>query len=275
MPILQLDASPTLPISIFAINNLSENAKRRIYRTLLPPPILMRFRINPLSWVNSDGETQVALTAVPGSNTVSVSVRHPATGSEPFFVLELGDNNVNGFELHFISLCDPDGPRFDVDRDAEGRETHFGTVRRNLDEEEKAMRAGLAPIQLRRNLGAAQVVFQQIEHFMAFAAHQAYSLEPLTYAAAWVFERRGFAYVRGHKLMNDIHREFQPGGQLHAALDGSSPFRQPDQWRTVRGRAWAIHDGILESIGLQWDRLRMIKQLGKHAGVETFPDATY
>ena len=90
-----------------------------------------------------------------------------------------------------------------------------------------------------------------------------------------MFERRGFAYVRGHKLMNDIQLEFQPGGRLHAALDGSTPFRQPEQWRTVRGRAWAIHDGILEEIGLQWDHLRMIKQLGKHAGVETFPAATY
>ncbi|MEP7083097.1 MAG: hypothetical protein ABI854_00060 [Betaproteobacteria bacterium] len=275
MPILQLDASPTLPISIYAINNLSENAKRRLYRTLLPPSVLMRFRINPVSWDDGDGVARVMLAAAPGSSTVSISVMHPATSAEPFFLLELGDNNINGFELHFISLCDPDGPRFDVDRDAEGSETHFGTVRRNLSEEERAMGAGLAPIQLRRHLGAAQLVFEQLELFMAFAAHQAYSLEPLTYAAAWVFERRGFAYVRGHKLMNDIHREFQPGGRLHAALDGSSPFRQAEQWHTVRGRAWAIHDGILESIGQQWGQLRMIKQLGRHAGVETFPAATY
>ena len=275
MPILRLDASPTLPISIFAINNLSENAKRRLYRTLLPPPLLMRFRISPVSWMDSGDVPRVRLDAAPGSSSVALSILHPAEATEPFFVLELADNNINGFELNFISLHDPDGPRFDVDRDADGNLTHFGTVRRNLAEEEKAMHAGLAPIQLRRNLGAAQLVFDQLELFMAFAAHQAYSLEPLTYAAAWVFERRGFAYVRGHKLMNDIQREFQPGGRLHAALDGSTPFRRPEQWRTVRGRAWAIHDGILETIGLQWDHLRMIKQLGKHAGVETFPDAVY
>jgi len=275
MPILRLDASPTLPISIYAINNLSENAKRRLYRTLLPPPLLMRFRINPVSWADSDGAPRVQLTAEPESNTVTVAVRHPAEAPEPFFLLELGDNNINGFELNFIALHDPEGPRFAVDLDEEGQGTSFGTVRRNLAEEARALAAGLAPIQLRRNLGAAQLVFEQLELFMAFAAHQAYSLEPLTYAAAWVFERRGFAYVRGHKLMNDIQREFQPGGRLHAALDGSTPFRQPDQWRTVRGRAWAIHDGILEAIDAQWDHLRMIKQLGKHAGVETFPDATY
>jgi hypothetical protein len=275
MPILQLDANPTLPISFYAINNLSDNAKRRLYRLLLPPSVLMRYRINPVSWMDNDGQECVKLVAEPGSNSMSIAVVHPAAAAEPFFLLELGDNNVNGFELNFISLNDPEGLRFAVDRDAEGKETHFGTVRRNLAEEEKAMRAGLAPIQLRQHLGAAQQVFAQLELFMAFAAHQAYSLEPLTYAAAWVFERRGFAYVRGHKLMNDIHQEFQPGGRLHAALDGSTPFRQPEQWRTVRGRAWAIHDGILEALGTQWDHLRMIKQLGQDAGVVTFPDATY
>src|SRR3954467_11651470 len=83
MPILQLDASPTLPISIFAINNLSDNAKRRIYRTLLPTSILMRFRINPLTWTNSDDEALVALTAAPGSSNVSIAVVS-TTGSEPF-----------------------------------------------------------------------------------------------------------------------------------------------------------------------------------------------
>jgi len=100
-------------------------------------------------------------------------------------------------------------------------------------------------------------------------------MDPLTYASAWIFERRGCAYVRGHKLMDDIHREFQPGGLLYQALTGESPFRQPDQWNSVRGRAWAIHDGILEVIDARWDNLRMIKQVGKHAGVETFPDAVY
>jgi hypothetical protein len=75
--------------------------------------------------------------------------------------------------------------------------------------------------------------------------------------------------------MDDIHKEFQPGGRLYRSLDGSSPFRLPDQWNTVRGRAWAIHDGILEMIDTRWDSLRMVKQIGRHAGVETFPDSHY
>ena len=119
------------------------------------------------------------------------------------------------------------------------------------------------------------MVFEQIEAFLSMLGHRAYFLEPLTYASAWVFERRGFAYVRGHKLMDDIHREFQPGGRLYECLDDKSPFRKRDQANTVRGRAWAIHDGILDALDARWDNLRMVKQIGRHAGVETFPQAIY
>ncbi len=118
-------------------------------------------------------------------------------------------------------------------------------------------------------------MLEHLEAFLMTWGHTAYALEPLTYVSAWVFERYGFAYSRGHKLMDDIHREFQPGGRLHAALDSSTPFRQPDQWRSVRGRGWAIHDGVLAAIGATWNDLRMVKRIGRHAGVETFPDAVY
>ena len=185
------------------------------------------------------------------------------------------DNLLNGIDLGLLLLQDPNGVRYGTDCDQNGTPTLFGTVLRNLTEEEKAMRAGLAPAQIRACLGASRLVLDHLETFLAALGHRAYFLEPLTYASAWVFERRGFAYVRGHKLMDDIHREFQPGGELHVALDGSTPFRRQDQWSTVRGRSWAIHDGILSAIDADWNRLRMIKQIGRHAGVETFPDAVY
>jgi hypothetical protein len=75
--------------------------------------------------------------------------------------------------------------------------------------------------------------------------------------------------------MDDIHREFQLGGKLYECLDDASMFRKRDQASTVRGRAWAIHDGILDALDLRWDNLRMVKQIGRHAGVETFPQAAY
>jgi hypothetical protein len=121
----------------------------------------------------------------------------------------------------------------------------------------------------------SRLALQHLEAFLVTIGHSAYTMEPLTYTSAWLSERGGFAYIRGHQLMDQIDHEFQPGGRLSQALDGSTPFRQPGMGETVRGRAWAIHDGILEAIGAQWDGLRMIKQVGRSAGVDTVRSAVY
>ncbi len=74
--------------------------------------------------------------------------------------------------------------------------------------------------------------------------------------------------------MEWIDRGFQSGGELFQKLDASTPFRQVEAANTVRGRSWAIHDGIL---GEPWPALevRMFKRVGHHAGICTFPDAAY
>lgn len=263
-----------LPIAIRAINGLPPEAKQRIYRMLIPSPLLTRFSINPITWRGADGDC-VQLNAQPESNVVQLSAKNSLDAPDAFFFVELADNSYNGINLNFLMLSDPASERYQTDIDADGNDTHWGTLTRNLKEEARAIQAGLAPAQIRASLSGSQMFFQQLDAFLAFMGHQAISLEPLTYASAWVFEKRGFAYMRGHKLMDDIHREFQPGGALHRALDGSTPFRQPDHWKSVRGRAWAVHDGILETIGARWDGLAMMKQVGKHAGVNTFPGAEY
>ena len=67
--------------------------------------------------------------------------------------------------------------------------------------------------------------------------------------------------------MLQIDAEFQAGGQLCEKLDGSTPFRMPGAGESVRGRAWAIHDGIL---GHPFTGFRMYKRIGVDAGVQTF-----
>jgi hypothetical protein len=264
-----------IPVTLRQVNGLPEDAKRRTYRALLPPALLSQFGIDPVTWQGPDGAGHVLITARPGSGVVSLTVRRHPDPSDELFYLELEDTSMNGIQVNFVLIRDPSGPCFRTDCDEDGNATLFGTVHRNLDAELEAMEAGLAPGQVCRGLRASKQALQHLEAFLVTIGHSAYFLEPLTYASAWLFERRGFAYVRGHKMMDDIHQRFQPGGRLHQALDGSTPFRQPGQWRTVRGRAWAIHDGILEAIGASWDGLRMIKQVGRHAGVDTFPQATY
>lgn len=271
----QLLEDSSVPISLRTLVKLPEHARQRLLRTLVPPHLLARFQIKPVSWMGPGGDEPVRVVMRPESGLLRVEARSTSEARDPFYTLELQDNALNGIDLNLLVLSDPLGLRFDTDVDEGGRQTQFGTVRRNRGEEERAMEAGLAPGQVRAGLKASRDVFQNVETFLAMLAHYSVFLEPLSYASAWVFEKRGFAYVRGHKLMDDIDREFQDGGRLQRALDGSTPFRKPEQWRTVRGRAWAIHDGILAEIGQTWDGLRMVKQVGQQAGVNTFPDADY
>jgi hypothetical protein len=275
IPISQLVGDASLPVTLKALNSLPENPKLRLYRSLLPLQVLAAFDINPRTWQNPEKQIQVRLQADEGSEKVKLSAWFGQNPENEFLYLELADNPYGGIDLNFLVASDPHSPKFKTDFDEQGRETLFGTVHRNRAEEERAMQAGLAPGQTRAGLRCSQIVFTHIETFLTLLAHHALTLEPMTYASAWIFERRGFAYARGHQLMDTIQREFQPGGALHKALDGSSPFRQPDQWNSVRGRAWAIHDGILETIDRKWDNLKMIKQIGRQAGVNTCPDTPY
>jgi hypothetical protein len=36
----------------------------------------------------------------------------------------------------------------------------------------------------------------------------------------------------------------------------------------VRGRSWAIHDGVLDE---PWDEVQIYKMIGVHAGIDSFP----
>jgi hypothetical protein len=273
--ISRLIGNASLPVTLKVINNLPENPKLRLYRTLIPLQVLTNLDINPRTWKNPDKQLQVKLEAVEGRGLMKLSAWYGEDIENVFFYLELADNIHNGIDLHFLVVNNPLSEKFNTDFDEQGRETHFGMVYRNANEELKAMQAGLSPGQIREGLRCSHIVFSQIESFLTLLAHHALFLEPLTYVSAWIFEHRGFAYVKGHKLMNTINKEFHPGGKLHKALDSSTPFRHPDHWQTVRGRAWAIHDGILDVIDETWDNLRMVKQVGRFAGANTFPDGKY
>lgn len=257
------------PLGIRYLNHFADGTKARLYRSLVPPQLLRLYEIDPLQWTRLGNPDCVRLTAAPGSNQMQLAVSLEPQPFDAYFEIELQDNALGGIDLNWLQLSDPLAPRYDIDVDADGNRTLWGTTSRNIPAEQAAMEAGLAPAQIRVGARASRAVFNQLETFLAVLGQNTLFLEPLTYASAWVFERRGFAYVRGHKLMKDIHAACQPDGVLHAALDGSSPFRQPEQERTIRGRAWAIHDGLLDELGAAWNHIRMVKQIGKHAGIST------
>ena len=134
------------------------------------------------------------------------------------------------------------------------------------------MEAGLAPAQGHRGLGATRRLTPILEQFVAALHHDAFYIQPLAYHNAILFERLGFAYMLGLGRMEWIHKEFGAVGLLHQRLDGSTPFRRPGAERSVRGRSWAIHDGILNE---PYSGVKMYKRVGIHAGVVTFPNAAW
>jgi hypothetical protein len=93
------------------------------------------------------------------------------------------------------------------------------------------------------------------------------SAEALFYHNAIQYERNGFGYLEGRKQMEQIDREFLPGGRLFERLDGSTAFRLQGGEKSVRGRSWAIQDGIL---GGPWVSPSIYKPVGKFVGVDTF-----
>jgi hypothetical protein len=179
-------------------------------------------------------------------------------------------------ELALVQINDPTAPRYGIDRDEDGLETLLGTTTRNLPEEVRALQAGLAPGQVRRGLRMLGRVLDCMDAFCRLLGREFYLVEPLFYHSALLYERHGCDYFMGRDHMEAIHAGFQPRGGLRAGLDGSTPFRRPGCEATVRGRSWAIHDGVLgERFGQSAPGVKMFRVPGQPAGVSTFPGAVY
>lgn len=258
--------------SLRQVNELAVPDKEAIYRRLLPPDLLVNYHIDPDSLCDAQGRRLVTFTCPAGSGALELEVWPEAGFPDPVVYLELADTRLGQIEVLLLVINDPTGERFETDRDWRGERTKFGTFRRNVPEEERAMAAGLAPGQVRRGLRLSRTLLPRLEQFVLDLRHDYYLMEPLAYHNAILFERLGFSYVQGLRRMQWIDQAFQPGGPLHAALDGSTPFRHPDVWQTVRGRSWAIHDGVL---GEPWHGIRMYKQVGKQAAINTFSGGAY
>lgn len=254
-----------LPLtSIHSINALDPADKSRIYLTLLPLELLRQYDLD----IQSTDDPRLKLVCLPDTTSVELAVYHPAAPRDPLLYLQLADTTTNQLMVLLFIVNDPHSPRFDVDRDWKGEPTKFGTLKRNIEAEVAAMQAGLLPGQVRRGLKLSRQLIPIFETFVSRLGHKLFLLDPLAYHNAILFERYGCAYSVGRKQMEWINREFAPGGELYNKLDGSTPFRQPSFHRTVHGRSWAIHDGIM---GQPFTDIKMYKRVGIHAGINTFP----
>ncbi|HLE50686.1 MAG TPA: hypothetical protein VI755_01395 [Anaerolineales bacterium] len=259
------------PSTIMGINQLIPAEKREVYSRLIPPSLISRFHLDA-TFMDKDGGDLLSLRGSPGSPSVEMALRHRADFPDPILYGHLSDT-LNG-QIHILLyiLNDPESPRFDVDRMSDGRPTVFGTQFRNLGAELAAMQAGLAPGQIRRGLRMLSEAIIGFENFIHSLGHVLYFAEPLYYHNAIIFERYGFTYQKGRKLMERIEAGLSPGGDLLAKLDRATPFRLPEAADSIRLRSWAIHDGIL---GEPFGDVTMYKHVGKIAGVQTCPDTPW
>jgi hypothetical protein len=155
---------------------------------------------------------------------------------------------------------------------SDGSMTRFGTLKRNLDAEKAAMDANLSPGQVRHGLRLLSPAIKTFEQFVASLGHEIYFVEPLYYHNAVIFERYGFTYQIGRKLMERIESGFADGGDLNMLLNDSSHFRSKKAAHSIRLRSWAIHDGIL---GEPFTNVTMYKRVGKSAGITTCPSCIW
>ncbi len=265
-----LPSAPDEPEPIF-LRELPKHDLRFQYtlaHILLPVDLLVAFGIDPITLRNRQGNVMVRTGHSEGGMIWAMRLLNDIDPRDPLMEIELADTPFNRIAVNWVAMNDPRAPRFDVDRLPDGTPTLRGTALRNIEEEIKAKQAGLAPGQVRRGLRHFQRLLQDLEQVLAALHQYEFDVEPLFYHAAILFERHGFKYSRGENLMRRIHEGFQPGGELRARLDGSTPFRMPDQADSIRGRSWAIHDGILDE---PWDGVKMYKRLGMHAGEDTAP----
>lgn len=255
--------------SLREINNLPQAEKEEIYGTIIPPRLFQLLQVQRETLCSPDGKRLVKIIAPEGLSFMRIEVRRQPEDRDTVFFLEIADTHFHQMELSFCIINDPDAPRFDVDVTSDGRYNYFASLGRNMAEEVKAMEAGLFPNQTRHGLRMFSEFFPLFEQFVDSLDMEIIAAEPLTYDNAIRYERYGFDYITGRRLMREINEGFRPGGYLSRRMDGSTPFRRPGMQRTVRGRSWAIHDGILDE---SWDEVKIYKKVGVDAGINSFPE---
>jgi len=252
------------PSTIGGINKLPEKEKRAIYARYIPKELIEKFNLADL--VNDQSLLQFRFAE--GSSDVEMMVYHQKNFPDPILYAHLADSMNGQIYVLLYILNDPNALRFNVDKMPDGRPTQFGLRIRNIEAEINALQAGLSPGQIRHGLRSLKYALTAFEEFISSLGHDMYYMEPLYYHNAVIFERYGFSYQLGRRMMNEIQGGFEEGGELSKKLDDSNPFRSSKAARSIRLRSWAIHDGIL---GMPYTNVTMYKRVGVSASINTAP----
>lgn len=259
-----LDTAPAQPqvVYLHQLHEKSGDFRHLLMHILLPVDLLSEFDIDPITLRNAAGEVMVEVAQAQAGHVWGVRVLNDIDRRDPLLEIELTDTVFGRISVTWVGMNDPRAPRFDIDLTPEGEPTLRGTARRHVQAEAAALLAGLAPGQVRAGLGMFHRLLWDLDQLMAALHHREYEVEPLYYHNAILFERAGFVYAQGRDRMKHLHEAFAAGGDLARRLDGSTPFRDPILAESVRGRSWALHDGLWEE---PWDGIKLVKRIGAQA----------
>jgi len=262
------------------INRFDQARKEGFYGHLIPPSLFRMLKINPINFHNDKDVKLVRFFCPEGENTCFVEIKIEGI-EEPVYYIEISDSiDATMMEWDFLIINDPKSRQFRTHVTEEGKDTLFGWASRNIKEEEKAMKAGYFPGQSRKGLHLTRDVIHALDIFCRILDIKSIRLEALFYHNAIAYERYGFSYFTGYDRIKRINELFQPGGILYNKLDNSTPFRRPEFAQSIRGRSWAIHDGIIKDVAddiLQgkWVSPIMYRMVEKPESMLTFPDPKY
>ena len=252
--------------SISGVNNLSQKERREIFLHLVPQELFDRFSLPP-NLVDGQGNNLLFIEGEQGGQSLELRMYHQVGFQDPILYCHMVDT-LNG-QIHVLLyiMNDPNSPRYNIDVLPDGTRTKFGTKTRNLEEELRAMEAGLLPGQIRSGLNILSQAVTSFENFIENLGQNIYFNEPLYYHNAIIFERYGFNYQSGKKKMENIHTRFLEDENVINKF-GSTPFRKPEAQHSIFYRTWAIHDGIL---GESFDGVTMYKIIDKKGRISTAP----
>jgi hypothetical protein len=266
-----------MTFSIAKLNRLPKEERNSTYLRLVPETLFEMFQIDRKTLTNQHGEKVVTGLFPPEENFACIEVKYRAQDKDCIFSCQVSmEAFMQSLYLDFLTINDPFAERFNIDVDEFGKDTLLGTRSRNIPEEIRAMEAGLALGMVRHGLRLVNEFVKSLEAFMTPLGLNTTTMGAFFYHNAILWERHGFTYFKGGKMMERIHKEFQPGGLLYLKLDDSTPFRRKGMEKTVRGRSWAVYDGIFaEVFDEEWESPKMYKMRGKDSGTNTFPGQIY
>ena len=258
------------------IQDLPMSERHRLCRLLIPEPCYSQFQIDPETFRDKDKLLRLRLSYRNEGRILIMRIVQPDTRDDPIYSIVVQDYEEDGVDCLGLNINNPAAPDIVSTRTTTATFRRIGfSTRRNIPEEIRSMNAGLSPGQVRKGLRWLNEVIECLENFTRDIGRKIIYCEAMAYHNAMVYERHGFGYQFNSWVeeMQSIDQEFRsPNGMYYRRLDGSSPFRKPGMEKTVRGRSWAIHDGVL---GRPWSKPAMIKEVGVHAGVNTFKNGQY